>query len=136
RRQITHRACGARITRKAESLAAASAKILIAPRARFARLLHPVGAAKSQKSRRAMPDVGQRMLAHIPELKTRDDFGSVTRKHAPGRSNIEGAAAPAADAGFGKTCEIIRHHRIDDDLAVVPGPQHLDLTDGLLDLLA
>ena len=70
----------ARIAHNHERLAAASAKILIAPCARFARLLHPICAAESQESRRAVPDVGERMLTHIPELKTRNDFGGVARK--------------------------------------------------------
>ena len=127
RRKVANRIRCARIAHNHERLAAASAKILIAPCARFARLLHPICAAKSQESRRAAPDVGERMLTHIPELKTRNDFGGVARKDPPRGRDIERAAAPTADAGFGKARVVIGHHRINDDLAMVLGSQNLRL---------
>ena len=50
-RQVTYRICGPGVARKEESLASASAKIVVAPFARLAGFLHPVRAAESQKRR-------------------------------------------------------------------------------------
>src|SRR5437016_3589801 len=76
------------------------------------------------------------MLAHIPEFKSRNNLGSVAGKHPARRRDVERTAAPAANARFGKSRIVIRNHRINDDLAMVLRPQHLDLAYGFFDLLA
>ena len=43
---------------------------------------------------------------------------------------------PRRRRSLGKARVVIGHHRINDDLAMVAGSQHIDLMDGLVDLLA
>ena len=75
---------------------------------------------KALKAGEFVPDVGERMLAHVPEFEPGNGFGGVARQHLAGRRHVERAPPPAADARLGKARVIIRHHRVDDDAAVMP----------------
>jgi hypothetical protein len=66
--ELAYRIGSSRVARDEKSLAAATAEILLAPRARAARLAHPVRAPKGVKSGRAAPNVSERVLAHIPKF--------------------------------------------------------------------
>src|SRR5450631_4032188 len=127
RREMADRIGGARVARNQEGLATAAAEILLAAGAALARLLHPVGAAERYERGRGSPDVGQRVLAHGPELEPGYDLGGVAWQHAACRRDIERAATPSADAGLGEARVIVRHHRVDDDAAMVFRAQHFDL---------
>src|SRR5215467_12337303 len=98
RGELTHRIGRARIAGERKSLAAAAAEIDLAPLAALARLRQKIGAAERREGGRGNPDLLQRMVAHRPELESRDALGGVTGQHAPGRGDIERATAPATDA--------------------------------------
>ena len=119
-----------------EGLAAAAAEIELATRAARARLLHPRGAAERIEGRRVRPDIGERMLAHVPEFKAGNRLGRVAGQHLARRRHVERAPAPAADARLGIAGIVVRHHRVDDDAAVVTRAQVLHRRRGPLDLLA
>src|SRR5262249_50759540 len=102
-----------------EGLAAAAAEILSAPRARRARLLHPVGTAEGAERGRGIPDVGERMIAYRPELEARDALCGVARQDAPGRRHVERSPAPVAHARLGIFGVIVGHDRVDDDAPAV-----------------
>src|SRR5580704_3320009 len=57
-----------------QRLAAAAAPVDLAPVARAAGLLHPFRAAEGLEGRIVTPDLGQRVLAHVPELEARNRF--------------------------------------------------------------
>jgi hypothetical protein len=72
-REVAHRiGCGG-IAGEGEGLAAAAAEIELAARAAYAWLFHPCGAAEGIEGRRVCPDVGKRMLAHVPEARPVSD---------------------------------------------------------------
>src|SRR5262245_42346996 len=98
RRQMTDRIGRARIAGDGEGLAAAAAEIDVTPLAALARLRQPVGAAERHERRRRLPDLGERMVADIPELQLRNAFRRMTGQHLAGRRDVERAPAPAADA--------------------------------------
>ena len=118
-REVAHGIGCASVTGEREGLATAAAEIQLATRAASAWLLHPCGAAKGVEGRGVRPDVGERMLAHVPECKAGDRLGGVTRQHLPGRRHIKRAAAPTADARLRVAGIVIRNHRIDDDAAML-----------------
>src|SRR5262249_40995498 len=68
-RKMTHGIGCTGVAGEREGLAAAAAEIELSPRAARARLLHPCGAAEGIEGRRVCPDIGERMLAHVPEFK-------------------------------------------------------------------
>src|SRR5215470_15427423 len=68
RRQVTHRIGRPRVAGDGKGLTAAAAEIDVAPLAARARLRQPVGAAERVEGRRVLPDLGQRMIAHVPEF--------------------------------------------------------------------
>src|SRR5262245_35593318 len=118
-REVADRIGRRGVAQERKGLATAAAKILLAPRAACARLLHPAGATKGVEGRRVLPDVGERMLAHRPEFETRNALGGVAREHPAGRRDIERAAAPAADTRLGIARIVVRHDRVDDNASVV-----------------
>src|SRR5438067_9678675 len=73
-REVAHGIGCASVTGEREGLAAAAAEIQFATRAASAWLLHPCRAAKGIEGRRVRPDVGERLLAHVPECKAGDRF--------------------------------------------------------------
>jgi hypothetical protein len=76
-RKLAYRiGCGG-IAGEGEGLAAAAAEIEIAARAACAWLLHPCGAAEGIEGRGVCPDVGERMLAHVPEFEAGQRLGGV-----------------------------------------------------------
>src|SRR5262249_60241855 len=91
---MANRIGGACIARQQESLAAASTEILLAPGTGLARLPHPVRIAECQERWRSAPDVGKRMLAHIPEFKAGNDFSGVAGKHPARRRNVPRTGGP------------------------------------------
>src|SRR6266540_4756841 len=95
--EVTHRVGCAGVTGEREGLAAAAAKIQLATRAACARLLHPCAAAESIEGRGICPDVGERMLAHVPEFKAGNRLGGVTGQHLARGRHVERASAPAPD---------------------------------------
>src|SRR5262249_60772442 len=99
--QVADRTGGRGIAGEQEGLAAAAAEILVPPRATAARLAHPVGAAEGAEGRGVAPDIGERVVAHRPELEPGDGFRRMARQHAAGRRDVERAPAPAADTGLG-----------------------------------
>ena len=123
---MAHRVGGARIAGEREGLAAAAAEVLKTSRAARARLLHPIGAAEGAERRRVFPDVGQRTLAHRPELEARKAFRRMAGQHLADGRHVERAPAPAADARLWKPRMIIRHHRVDDDATLVARAQRID----------
>ena len=100
--EVAHRIGGARIAGKREGLAATAAEVELPTRAAHARLLHPCTAAEGIESRGVRPDVGERMLADVPELQARERLRGMTGQHFARRRHVEGATAPAADARPGK----------------------------------
>src|SRR5215472_9001663 len=134
--EVTDRiGCGG-VAGEREGLAAAAAEIELAPRAARARLLHPCAAAEGVEGRRVRPDVGERVLAHIPEFKAGDRFGGVAGQYLARRRHIERAPTPAADARLWIAGIVVGHHGVDDDAAVVARTQFLHRRRGMLDLLA
>src|SRR5260370_445054 len=119
-----------------KGLAAAAAEIELSTRAARARLLHPRRAAEGIEGRRVRPDIGERMLAHVPEFKAGNRLGRMAGQHLARWRHVERAPAPAADAGLGIAGIVVRHHRVDDDAAVVARAQVLHRRHGTLDLLA
>src|SRR5690349_3786058 len=95
-REVTHRVGRACIAGERKSLTAAAAEIFLLFRTRATGLLHPLGAAKRHERRRIVPDVGQRVFAHIPEFEPWNALGRMTRQHLAGGCDIQRAAAPAA----------------------------------------
>src|SRR4051794_37255367 len=81
RREVTYRIGCRGVAGQSEGLAATTAKVPLTARTAAARLLHPVGPAKGLESGRARPNLGQWVLAHIPELKMRNRFSGVARQH-------------------------------------------------------
>src|SRR5947209_1445613 len=109
RREMAHRISRVRIAGDGEGLAAAAAEVLIALGARAARLLHPVEAAECHEGGRVVPDIGERMLAHVPEIEPRNALGRVAWQHLTGRRNVERTPSPAADASLRKARVVVRH---------------------------
>src|SRR5262245_14409350 len=97
-RQMADRIGRRGIAQEGKGLTTAAAEILLPPRAARAWLLHPAGAAKSIESRRVLPDIGKRSLAHRPEFEARNALRRVAGQHLAGWRDIERATAPAADA--------------------------------------
>src|SRR4051812_14894403 len=110
RRKVAHRIGCAGITGEREGLAAAAAEILLAFRTASARLLHPVGTAKRLERGRIVPDVGERMLAHVPEIEPGNALRGMAGQYLAGRRHVERAPAPSADARLRVTRVIVRHH--------------------------
>src|SRR5215211_4662001 len=135
RGEMTYRVGGPRIAGKQESLAAATAKVLLAPGAAPARLAHPVGSPEGAERRRVAPDVRQGVILHGPELEPWYGLRGVTRQHSAGGRDVEGAAAPATHARLGITRVVIGDDRVDDDAAMVARPQLLHGASRALDLL-
>ena len=134
--EVAHRVGRGRVAGEREGLAAAAAEIQLAARAARARLLHPGGAAEGIEGRRVRPDVGERMLAHVPEFEPGNRFRGVAGQHLAGGRDVERAPAPAADARLRIARVIVRHHRVDDDAAVMARAQILHRRRRALDLLA
>ena len=67
--EVTHRVGSGGVAGERVGLAAAAAEIQLAPRAARERLLHPCPAAEGVEGRRVRPDIGERTLAHVPDLK-------------------------------------------------------------------
>src|SRR6476619_4433364 len=117
--EVTHRiGCGG-VAGKREGLAAAAAEIQLATRAACAWLLHPCGATEGVEGRRVRPDIGERMVSHVPELKSGNRLGGVAGQHLACRRHVERAPAPTADAWLWIAGIVVRNHRIDHDAAVV-----------------
>src|ERR1051325_10008462 len=127
---MAHRVGRCGVAGEREGLAAAAAEILLTARAACARLLPPAGAAEGVERRRVGPDVGERMVLHVPEFQTRNRLRRMTWQHLAGRRDVERAPAPDADTWFWKTRVVIGHHGVDDDLAVMARSQLLDLCGG------
>src|SRR5262249_23126401 len=120
--EVAHRVrCGG-IAGEREGLAATAAEIELAARAACARLLHPRGAAEGIEGRVIPPVIGERSLAHVPEFEAGYRLGGMTGQHFARRSPVEQTAAPTADARLWIAGVIVRHHRVDDDAAVVTRP--------------
>src|SRR5262249_36184292 len=79
--EVTHRMGRGGAAGGDEGWAAAAAEIELPPRAARARLLHPCAAAEGVEGRRVCPDIGERTLAHVPEFKAGNRFGSVAGQH-------------------------------------------------------
>src|SRR6185437_7180337 len=62
----------ARVAGQRHRLAAAAAPVDLAPLARTAGLAHPVRAAEGREGGVQAPDVGERMIAHVPEFEARN----------------------------------------------------------------
>jgi hypothetical protein len=77
-RQMTHRVCRSSIASKQKGLTAAAPEIDLAPLAAGARFRQVGRTAKSIEGRRRCPDIRQRTIADIPELKIRNRFRGVT----------------------------------------------------------
>src|SRR5262249_136216 len=118
-REMAHGIGCASVTGEREGLAAAAAEIHPATRPASAWLLHPRAAAKGIEGRRVRPDVGERMLAHVPESKAGDRLGGMTRQHLPGRRHVQRTPAPTADARLRVAGIVVRNHRIDDDATML-----------------
>src|SRR6516225_12432607 len=73
--KMARRIGGGGVAGQREGLTAAAAEIELATRAARARFLHPRAAAEGIEGRRVRPDIGERMLAHVPEFKTRNRLG-------------------------------------------------------------
>src|SRR6266511_4954469 len=110
--EVTHRVGCAGVTGEREGLAAAAAKIQLATRAACARLLHPCAAAESIEGRGICPDVGERMLAHVPEFKAGNLLGAVTSQHYALALHVELPTSPAPDARLWVAGVIVGHHGV------------------------
>src|SRR5262249_2417772 len=66
-RELAYRISGRGIAGERECLATAAAEVDLAPRTARARFLHPGGAAEGVEGGRVRPDIGERVLAHVPE---------------------------------------------------------------------
>jgi hypothetical protein len=88
-RKVAYRiGCGG-IAGEGEGLAAAAAEIELAAGAACAWLLHPCGAAEGIEGRGVCPDVGERMLAHVPEFEAGQRLGGVTGQHFARGRHVE-----------------------------------------------
>src|SRR3954465_8246096 len=134
--QVAYRIGGRGVAGERESLAPAAAEILFAARAACAWFFHPGGAAEGIESGGIDPDIGERMLAYVPEFQVRDAFRRVAWKDLAGRRHVERAPSPSAHAWLWIARVIIRHDGIDDDPAVMAVAQLLDLLYGARDLFA
>ena len=114
-REMANRIGRGGIPGKREGLAAAAAEVLVAPRAAYAGLFHPCGAAKGVECRRECPDFGQRVGAHRPEFKTRDALRRMARQHFADRRHVERPPTPAPHARLGIAGVVVGHHGVDDD---------------------
>src|SRR4029077_17879238 len=87
-RKLAYRiGCGG-IACEGERLAAAAAEIELAARAACAWLLHPCGAAEGIEGRGVCPDVGERMLAHVPEFEAGQRLGGTSWPRPPLRRSM------------------------------------------------
>src|SRR5258708_19645901 len=67
--EVAHRIGCARLTRERKGLAAAAAEVELTTWAACAWLPHPSCAAEGIESWGIRPDIGERAIAHIPELE-------------------------------------------------------------------
>src|SRR4051812_33980850 len=88
-REMADRVGRARVAGEREGLTAAAAEILLASRAARARLLHPGGATERVERRRVRPDIGERMIAHVPELETGNRLRCMAGQHFARRRHVE-----------------------------------------------
>src|SRR6516165_7810935 len=109
---MAHGIRGSRIASQCECLAATAAEISLASFTACARLRQERRSAECIESRRRGPDLAQRMIADIPELKARDRLRGMTGQDSAGRRDVKRAATPAADTRLGKTCVIVRQHPV------------------------
>ena len=76
------------------------------------------------------------MLADIPEFEIWNDLSRMAGKYSAAGRHVERAATPAANARLWKPRIVIGDNSVDDDAALVLGPQQFDLPHGFIDLLA
>src|SRR5262249_60948027 len=93
-RELADRVGSRGVAGEREGLAAAAAEILLAAWAARARLLHPGGAAEGIEGRRVRPDVGERVLAYVPEFEPGNRFRSVAGQHLAGGGDVWRTPAP------------------------------------------
>src|SRR5262245_8739936 len=116
-------------------LAAASAPVDLAERARAARLLHPFRSAEGVEGIGIEPDVEQLPVLHIVEAEMFDGLGGVAREDLAGRCDVHEALAPTAHAGLRALGVVIRHHHVDGEHAFEALTLALDELDRLNGLL-
>jgi hypothetical protein len=108
----------ARVSCQSQRLASASAPIDLAAVARTAGFWHPIGAAERLEGGVRVPDVAERMIAHVPEIEAWDRLGRVARERLAGRRHIDGDPTPTAGARLRIARVIIGDHQVDDQFAL------------------
>ena len=73
---------------------------------------------KAFEGRRSAPDLGQRTVAHDPELEARDGLGGMAGQDPARRRDVEDCAGPSRPCRpWGSGAIIVRRHVVDHDAA-------------------